>query len=51
MLGDKPGTCAGLISGVPAGTLTSDMKYWFRVNAVKAPGPGPWSNPVSARVK
>ncbi|MSU57853.1 MAG: fibronectin type III domain-containing protein [Pedosphaera sp.] len=31
--------------------LTSGAKYWFRVRAVNGHGPGPWSNPASARVK
>jgi hypothetical protein len=31
--------------------LKSGVKYWFRVCAVNAHGSGPWSQPVSARVK
>ena len=31
--------------------LKSGGLYWFRVRAHNAHGPGPWSNPVSARVK
>ncbi|MEK6259807.1 MAG: fibronectin type III domain-containing protein [Planctomycetota bacterium] len=27
--------------------LTSGTKYWFRVAAIGAAGPGPWSNPVA----
>ena len=28
-------------------TMTSGQRYWFRVAAVGAAGPSPWSNPVS----
>jgi hypothetical protein len=31
--------------------LQSGGKYWFRVRASNAHGPGPWSNPVSTRVR
>jgi hypothetical protein len=31
--------------------LASGRKYWFRVSASNAHGQGPWSQPVSARVK
>jgi hypothetical protein len=31
--------------------LASGRKYWFRVAAANAHGQGPWSQPVSARVK
>jgi hypothetical protein len=31
--------------------LKPGVKYWFRVNASNAHGPGPWSNPVAARAK
>jgi hypothetical protein len=31
--------------------LASGEKYWFRVAATNTHGPGPWSQPVSARVK
>ena len=31
--------------------LASGRKYWFRVAASNAHGQGPWSQPVSARVK
>jgi hypothetical protein len=31
--------------------LKSGQKYWFRVSAANAHGQGPWSQPVSARVK
>ena len=31
MLGDKPGTCAGLISGVPAGTERANPQRAQRV--------------------
>ena len=31
--------------------LKSGQKYWFRVMATNAHGPGPWSQPASARVK
>jgi hypothetical protein len=31
--------------------LESGVKYWFRVSASNAHGQGPWSQPVSARVK
>lgn len=31
--------------------LVSGGKYWFRVRANNAHGPGPWSNAVSARVR
>jgi len=31
--------------------LESGVKYWFRVAATNAHGQGPWSQPVSARVK
>jgi hypothetical protein len=31
--------------------LVSGKKYWFRVAASNAHGQGPWSQPVSARVK
>lgn len=34
------------IKGLKSGGL-----YWFRVRASNAHGPGPWSNPVSARVR
>jgi hypothetical protein len=33
------------------GGLESGVKYWFRVAASNAHGQGPWSQPVSARVK
>ena len=29
--------------------LTSGAKYWFRVAAVGTQGPGPWSDPATAR--
>lgn len=35
-----------VISGLKSGGL-----YWFRVRASNAHGAGPWSNPVSARVR
>lgn len=31
--------------------LKSGVKYWFRVRASNAHGEGPWSNPVSVRVR
>jgi hypothetical protein len=31
--------------------LAGWKKYWFRVSAINAHGQGPWSQPVSARVK
>jgi hypothetical protein len=31
--------------------MASGRKYWFRVAANNAHGQGPWSQPVSARVK
>ena len=34
------GTCTGLVSGV---------EYWFRVHAVGAAGPGPWSDLAAKR--
>jgi len=34
------------VTGLPSG-----RKYWFRVAASNAHGQGPWSQPVSARVK
>lgn len=39
-------TCKCVISGLKSGGL-----YWFRVRASNAHGEGPWSNPVSARVR
>lgn len=38
--------CKCTISGLKSGGL-----YWFRVRASNAHGEGPWSNPVSARVR
>lgn len=35
-----------VISGLNSGGL-----YWFRLRAINAHGAGPWSNPVSARVR
>ena len=37
-------------SGIVTG-LKSGLKCWFRVAASNAHGQGPWSQPVSARVK
>jgi hypothetical protein len=34
----------------PAGNK-SGGKYRFRISALNAHGPGPWSNPVAVRVK
>ena len=33
-------------SDYEAGGLTTGSKYWFRVRAVGAAGPGPWSDPT-----
>lgn len=38
--------CKCVISGLNSGGL-----YWFRLRANNAHGEGPWSNPVSARVR
>lgn len=38
--------CKGVIRGLKSGGL-----YWFRIRAHNAHGSGPWSNPVSARVR
>lgn len=38
--------CKCVISSLKSGGL-----YWFRLRAHNAHGPGPWSNPVSARVR
>lgn len=38
--------CKGVIRGLKSGGL-----YWFRIRAHNAHGAGPWSNPVSARVR
>lgn len=38
--------CKCVISGLKSGGL-----YWFRLRASNAHGSGPWSNPVSARVR
>jgi hypothetical protein len=37
-------------SGVVPG-LVSGAKYWFRIRASNAHGPGPWSQLASVRVK
>ena len=39
----------GKVSKCTASGLTSGTQYWFRVRAVGAAGPGPWSDPATKR--
>ncbi len=49
--GWKDATVSGNRQTCEVTGLESGVKYWFRVAATNAHGQGPWSQPVSVRVK